>query len=110
MASFNFGSMDFQTLIFTIVLFAGVMFLLGYLVILAVVVRDYQFIVDHPLNFAVETVLWATIPCVPLFYFAISRNISMTVIWTWAISLSVKFVIFHILLQLSGVYSSWFRS
>lgn len=102
--------MDLYSLVFTVTLFAGVMFLFGYLIILSVVVRDYQFIIDHPFHFILESVLWGTIPCIPLFYFAVSRDLSMGTIWAYSISLSVKFILFHVLLQLSGVYTNWFRS
>lgn len=80
--------------------YLGVAFLLS----LAIIVRNYDLIVNSPLIFTVETILMSILPGIPLLFFVISRKISFAKAWLWFGTTSIQFGIFHILLQLSGTY------
>lgn len=95
-------------LIFQYSLF-GILFLgAAYLFVLTLLRRDFEIIVRRPFIFIVELILVSIIPAVPLLFFAVSRKISLSEAMTWFIALAVKFAIFHVLLQTSGMYTMWF--
>lgn len=75
------------------------------LIIPAVIVRDYHYMVEHPIYFAIETLAMGILPAFPVLVFYITRgtNLKHTLV-TFAI-LVVKFAILHILIQLAGVYT-----
>jgi hypothetical protein len=84
----------------------GAFFALGALALAALVVRDYKYIVDHPWAFVIETVvISAVIASIFTVTFAKTRNLDARTAFTWYLASMVKFGVFHILAQLSGVYT-----
>jgi len=75
-----------------------------YLFILSIVVNDYKLIVDRPFLFTVELIFMTFLPSIPILFFAISRSIPFSKAFALAISFAILTALFHIVLQLSGVY------
>lgn len=88
------------------VVFYGIILAVVVLVFTSVIVHDYRFIVEHPWAFCVELAFVGALPAllmVGVFYR--TRNVSVKSSFLWFFTLTLKFALFHILLQLSGVYS-----
>lgn len=85
-------------------------FILGFALFFAValIARDVDIIRKRPIIFALETILIAVVPALPLFFFSISRGIPWMQSLSWVIALSIKFAVFHIIFQLSGFYTFMF--
>ena len=81
-----------------------ILFGFAYLLALAIIVRDTDMITGKPFIFVIEVLAMSVLPGLPLLFFVMSRGISWTHAWIWFGSLSVKFGLFHILMELSGVY------
>jgi hypothetical protein len=98
--------MDLEYLYFLFKIVTLMILLLGfaYLLALSIIVRDVQLIKMRPFLFAVELLGMAVLPGLPLLFFVVSRNISWKTAWIWFVSLSVKFAIIHVLLEISGTY------
>lgn len=98
--------MDLEYLYFLFKIVTLMILLLGfaYLLALSIVVRDVQLIKARPFLFAIELLGMAVLPGLPLLFFVVSRNISWKTAWLWFVSLSVKFAIIHVLLEISGTY------
>lgn len=79
-----------------------------YLLVLSIIVRDYQIIVQRPFLFFIELLFMIVLPSIPILFFKISRNISMRDAIIWASNFAWQSGAFHIVLQLSGVYSYLF--
>lgn len=75
-----------------------------YLLVLSVIVRDTDMIVGKPFIFVVEILAMSVLPGLPLLFFVMSRGITWKSAWIWFASLSIKFGIFHVLMELSGTY------
>lgn len=76
------------------------------LVITSVIVRDYNYMVQQPWNFTIETLAFSIIPSLIIaFIFFKTRGIGVKTSVIWFILMVLKFAIFHILFQLSGIYS-----
>jgi hypothetical protein len=76
------------------------------LVITSLIVRDYYFIVEHPWLFVWELLCFSVIPSLLIvFVMAKTRSISVKDVFKWLIAMIIKFAVFHILFQLSGVYT-----
>ena len=86
--------------------------IIGFAILLGVTfaVRDFKIIAERPLIFIVETLVISVIPAVPLFFFTLSRGISMASATKWVAGLSIKFAIFHIVFQTSGFYTYMFQN
>jgi len=79
------------------------------LVITSLIVRDYGFIIHHPLPFIVELLFFSLIPSLfIIIVFVRTRHIPVKDSLNWLGVLTVKFAMFHILFQLSGVYTVLF--
>lgn len=79
-----------------------------YLFVLSIIVRDYRHIVERPFIFTLELLFMMVLPAIPLLFFYVSRGISFVKAMAWASSLAAKFGVFHVVLQLSGMYSYLF--
>lgn len=81
------------------------------LVVTSVIVRDYEFIVKRPLAFGLElfvvSVVCSFLICI---VFLRTRNVPVKDTLTWFIAITIKFALFHILFQLSGVYTILFQT
>lgn len=76
------------------------------LFITSLIVRDYYFIVEHPWLFFWELLCFSIIPALLIaFVIAKTRNLPVKDTFTWLVAMVIKFSIFHILFQLSGVYT-----
>lgn len=79
------------------------------LIITSILVKDVGFIKSDPIAFLIEllfiSVISSLIICV---VFAKTRNVKVKDTITWFLALMAKFAIFHVLFQLSGVYSAMF--
>ena len=104
--------MDLEYLYFLFKIVTLMIILLGfaYLLALSIIVRDVELIKRHPFLFAVELLGMTLLPGLPLLFFVVSRNITWRTAWIWFISLSVKFAVLHILLEISGTYRWLFTS
>ena len=79
-----------------------------YLLVLSIVIRDYKLIIEHPFIFTLELLFMMILPAIPLLFFKVSRGIPWKDAVLWATSLATKFGAFHVVLQLSGMYSFLF--
>lgn len=76
------------------------------LMVTAAVVRDAAFMAEHPVRFAVETLLVAYVPAaVVVGVMQRTRDLTTRDSLLWIALLGVKLALFHVLLQLSGVYA-----
>ena len=101
----DFTKHDLSNVITNVIIW-GAFFALGALVIAALVVRDYKYIVEHPWAFVIETVIvGAVIASIFTVTFARTRNLDAHTAFMWYLASMVKFGGFHILAQLSGVYT-----
>lgn len=92
-----------QTILWSLI--AAVMIL----VITSLMVRDYAFIVNHPKKFMWELMFFSVIPSLMIaLVFAKTRKIPVKDTVSWFVALVVKFAIFHVLFQMSGVYTVLF--
>lgn len=87
------------------VLLAGLI----YLVILAALVHDIEFITKHPVGFAIETAAMFALPGLPILLFMLTQNTKPSVAFKLFISIGAKFAIFHVLFHLSGIYRYLFE-
>jgi hypothetical protein len=96
--------------IFNILLLTAVLAGFAYLLVLSITMHDVQFITKSPFKFAFELLLVGCVPALPVFVFTLTRGMTMqkALIWFW--SITVKFTIFHVLMQLSGYYTYTFGS
>lgn len=79
------------------------------LVVTSLIVRDYGFIVQNPWPFIVELFFFSLIPSLfIIIVFVRTRHIPVKDSLNWLGVLTVKFAMFHILFQLSGVYTVLF--
>ena len=75
-----------------------------YLLILSLIIRDIKYPKDHPYLFTLETLLFSFGAAGAVFIMAHGRDkISIKTLWEF-LALSLKFGVFHILLQFSGFY------
>lgn len=87
----------------------GIIVALGALVVTSILVRDYAFIIKSPMKFVVELVAFSVLPSLFIAIVLVkTRNIPVKDSFLWFMGLLVKFAIFHVLLQLSGVYTVLF--
>lgn len=97
--------------IITNIMIWGVFFGLGALAIVAIVVRDYKYIVDHPGHFILETVIMSAVfASIFTITFAKTRNLDRRTAFTWYLATMLKFGVFHILAQLAGIYTIIFST
>lgn len=75
------------------------------LLFLAVMRRDYEIILRRPILFGIELLLIAVLPALPILFFVVSRGMDWDTAVTWFYGLSIKFALFHVLFQISGLYS-----
>lgn len=79
------------------------------LVVTSFIVRDVAFIKNHPMSFLVELFFMSVVSSLIIcFVFARTRLVRVKDSITWFFALVAKFAIFHILFQLSGVYTVMF--
>jgi hypothetical protein len=77
-----------------------------FLVITSIIVHDYSFIVDHPIAFTVEMVFFSVVCAfIIAVVFARTRKINVKETWIWFTTMVIKFALFHVLFQLSGIYT-----
>lgn len=80
------------------------------LVVTSILVRDYRFIVDSPVKFTIELIAFSVLPSLFVAIVLVkTRNIPVKDSLLWFLGMLVKFAIFHVLLQLSGVYTILFE-
>jgi len=96
--------------LFEVATVAVLVFALVYLFVLSIIVRDYRMIVERPFIFVVELIFMMVLPALPILFFYVSRGTDFHKAMAWASSLAAKFGIFHIVMQLSGMYSFLFAT
>ena len=79
------------------------------LIIPAIIVHDYHFIIQHPVYFTLETITLAVIPALAIMVFYLTRSIKLKETLLSFVVLAIKFGILHILFQLAGVYTYVFQ-
>ena len=75
---------------------------------IAVIVRDVDMIKKRPFVFVTELLLVSLLPAVPVLFFAISRGMPFGSAVAWMYGLAIKFGLFHVLAQISGLYTFMF--
>lgn len=79
-----------------------------YLFILSIVVNDYKLIVERPFLFTIELIFMMILPSIPILFFAVSRSMPLAKAILIAGTFALQAGVFHIVFQLSGVYSHSF--
>ena len=89
----------------------SVTLIVGALVLAALSVknRDIAFIKDHPLMFLLELLFISIIPGIGMFIISFTREATIKTSFFAFMALSAKLAVVHILLQLSGFYSGFYR-
>lgn len=64
-----------------------------------------DYIVSRPFMFALEVLVVAVCPAIPLFFFMLSRGLPFLTASIWFYGLAAKFGLFHILFETSGYYA-----
>lgn len=102
--------MDKEGVYFLFEVATVVILILGfvYLMVLSIIIRDYKHIVEHPFLFTIELIFMIILPVIPILFFKVSRGIPWKDAIIWASSLGTKFGAFHVVLQLSGMYTFLF--
>ena len=73
------------------------------------VIRDTEYITEYPIKFLLELLYISITPALIVFMMAKFRNDKITLhTWQEFVLVAAKFMLFHILLQLSGFYRSIF--
>lgn len=81
------------------------------LVVISAIVRDYAFIKNHPKSFIFETLVVSIAPSLVLaFVLFKTRNVKVKDTIVWFSLMVLKFAAFHVLFQLSGIYTVLFSS
>jgi len=85
----------------------NVLFLVVVMGWLSLFIRDLTFPTEHPLRFLIESILVGVIPASTLFIIYYIRNVPLgrDVLYGFLV-LVFKCILAHVLLQVSGVYSS----
>lgn len=79
------------------------------LIVISAIVRDYAFIKNNPKGFIFEMLAFSILPpLVIAFVFFKTRGITVKDTIVWFILMVLKFAAFHLLFQLSGVYTILF--
>ncbi len=78
----------------------GLIFLVG----AAIKQRHVSFMKDHPFLFSMECILVSILPALPLFFFTVSRGISIQHASILFSTLTLKCAAIHILFEISGYY------
>jgi uncharacterized membrane protein YvlD (DUF360 family) len=93
--------MYLETLFYT-----GIIVSIVVLGIFSFIVKDISFIKEYPLDFFIELIFVSVVPALLMvFVFARTRNMSPNTTLVWFLSVLIKLMIFHILFQLSGLYT-----
>jgi prolipoprotein diacylglyceryltransferase len=88
----------------------GIILVLGILVVLSLIVRDYKFIVENTTDFVFELIMFALVSSILVSWVLYeTRKLSKQYTFWLFISLFIKFAIFHVVCQLSGIYTSLFK-
>ena len=90
--------------------FIGAIVVVIILIIASSIVRDYQYIIEHPIYFCIETIMMGILPALPLTIFFITRNLTQKQVIIMYIIMVIQLSAIHILTQLSGVYTVVFSS
>ena len=89
------------------IIFGGILVL----AIISTIARDLQFIKDHASDFFLELLAIALFPSLLIvLVFTKTRNLSKKDAMFWFFSFFMKFAIFHVLFQTTGLYSSIFNA
>jgi len=84
----------------------GLVAVMFILVVTSAIIRDYLYIVEHPIKFTIEMIFFSVIPSLLItLVFVRTRNIPMNDGIMWFVLMVIKFAIFHVLFQLSGIYA-----
>lgn len=76
------------------------------LIVTSIMIRDVDFIRTHPYDFVMELIFISFVPALLMvFVFARTRRLSKYDTVIWFIKVLLKLMIFHILFQLSGIYT-----
>lgn len=94
--------------VFNVLMISAVLIGFGYLLTLSILVHDTSKITDSFIYFVVEWALVAFAPALPIWFFVVTRAMSIEKAKVWFWSLSSKFAVFHLLFQLSGYYRYMF--
>ena len=92
-----------------LVVYLGAFLAILVLSITSFIIADVTFIKLYPMDFILEILFVGLIPALLMaFIFAKTRKMNNKDILYWFLTLSIKLIIFHILFQLSGLYTHAF--
>jgi len=98
---FGVGTNVIITTLLIVVLVGGIVGLAS----MAIVVRDHEYIMTHPVEFTVETLLMGFLPAIAFMYVMYCREPGLTKKnYLEAFLLALKFMTLNVLLQVSGFY------
>lgn len=86
----------------------GLVAALAIMTVTAIIVRDYHFIVEHPVFFAIETFVFSVLPSLVVLLMVKTRGLTLKESFYWFAILCFKFALFHVVAQMSGVYKQFF--
>lgn len=96
--------------LFSNLLIYGTILILFVLLIISLFVKDYKYIVENTTDFVFEMIMFALVVAILITWvFYETRSLSKEVALWLFISVFVKLALFHLFLQLSGVYTSFFK-
>lgn len=76
-----------------------------YMGLVAMYRMDIMFIIEHPFDFFMELMFVAIVPAILMvFVFARTRGLTRNQTLGWALAVSFKLMVFHLLAQLCGMY------
>lgn len=94
---------------FEVIFYIGLFLSILILCITSFYVKDYAFILDRPFDFFMELFFISIVPALLMvFIFAKTRKLTTSETQVWFFTVLLKLMIFHILFQLSGIYSYTF--
>lgn len=93
---------------FELALFVGIALAFGFLGYMALKVRHFDYIKQHPIRFFLEFVAFSILPAIPLWLFMATRWLPPKKVWVWFGALWFKFALLHVLFEISGVYQFYF--
>jgi hypothetical protein len=75
------------------------------LLVITILTPETAYIKKKPISFVIESIAFPTFACLPLLFFAYSRNLSFKDTMIFVLSFWVKLLILHILFEVSGFYN-----
>lgn len=83
--------------------------LVGFAILLAVLMRDIEYVTSSPFLFLIECVILFILPVIPLSLFVYTQKIDWSVVRKLTIDIGTKLVVLHIIFTIAGIYTVFFE-